>query len=155
MKCLRKTVLSMALLLQKNNGKIPCTEVERGAVKMPISSVDEGGLRLYHSHTNDTPHSATDLKQLLNEKVEEVGVVTRNGDGFTVSVGDGWIPTKEEFEDTVKRIADEVNRDLLDDSNFFELKIEERNYVAIREQTYRICREFKWELQGGSLYGPQ
>lgn len=139
------------VIIKKNGEKQLCHSNNANAVEMPISSIDEKGLKLYHSHTNDTPHSITDLSRLLEEKVDEVGVATRSGDAFTVSVGNGWIPSEDEFRSIVKKIAQEVDRDILLEPGFLDLSIEERNYVAIREQTYRVCREFKWELCGGPL----
>ncbi len=139
------------LIIRKNGEKQFCHSNNANAVEIPISSIDEKGLKLYHSHTNDTPHSIADLSRLLEEKVDEVGVVTRNGDAFTVSVGNGWVPSEDEFRSTVKKIAQEVDRDIMLEPGFFDLSIEERNYVAIREQTFRVCREFEWELCGGPL----
>ena len=139
-----------AIIIKKGNVKYYNSN-NANAVKMPTSEIDGTELKLYHSHTNDTPQSAADFLRLLEDKVDEVGVITRNGDAFIASVGNGWIPTEEEFEEIVKRISREVDNELIMSQNFFELTPQERNYVAIREQAYRICREFEWELHGGQL----
>lgn len=66
-------------------------------------------------------------------------------------VGDGEMPSLDVFDSVVTDIANTVNRDLIQDPNFFEWSIEERNYMAIREQAYRIAREFGWTLEGGRI----
>ena len=48
-------------------------------------------------------------------------------------------------------ISEQVNRDMIDDPDFFDWSIEERNYMAIREQAYRIARYYGWTLEGGRI----
>lgn len=129
------------------------TSSEPDKVLIDLSQVDGSGLSIYHSHTNATPLSSDDFRFLCNPRVDAVGNVARNGDVFVVRVGDGFRPTREDFDAVVARIRSEVDRDMLDDPDFWDWSIEERNYAAIREQAFRIAREFKWTLEGGSLNG--
>lgn len=110
-----------------------------------------GSVEVYHSHTNVTPPSAKDFAILLNPKVEKFGNIAYNSDAFIVSVGGGWIPSVEEYNEAVKDIAREVNRDMINDPDFMSWTIPERNYAAIREQAYRIARYFGWTIEGGKI----
>ncbi len=127
------------------------TSNDKNGVHMPLTGIEENGLKLYHNHTNDTPPSAEDFKKLINHQVDEVGVVTRNGDVFKISVGGGWVPSTSEFDDIVVRISNEANYQIIDQPEFSSWTLEERNYMAIREQAYRISREFEWKIEGGKL----
>jgi SPP1 gp7 family putative phage head morphogenesis protein len=122
-------------------------------VQIDLSQVDGSGLAIYHSHTNVTPLSADDFGFLCNPRVDAIGNVARNGDVFVARIGDGIRPTRDDFDAAVDRIRTEVDHDLLDDPDFWDWSFEERNYAAIREQAFRIAREFKWTLEGGSLNG--
>ena len=66
-------------------------------------------------------------------------------------IGDGEKPSIEVFDSVVVDIAREVNRDIMSDPDFFNWSISERNFMAIREQAYRISREFGWTLEGGRI----
>ncbi|MDR0249509.1 MAG: hypothetical protein LBI44_07670 [Oscillospiraceae bacterium] len=126
-------------------------------VKIPESVADTvnndnvKSVHLLHSHTNDTPHSMTDLEKLLVDKVDRISVIAHNGDTFSVYVGHGWIPTREEYRQAAKEISNEVDRDAHNIPEFTEWSVDERNYAGIREQAYRIVRHFKWTMEGGSL----
>ena len=138
-------------IILQNGNVIECHSNSPDGVQMPISDIDEIGIKMYHSHTNDTPQSSMDLSKLLIGKVDEVGVVTNNRDVFIARIGDGWVPTAEEFGEFVKTVAREIDSELPFMPGFNELSLEERNYIAIREQAYRICREYGWSLDGGKL----
>lgn len=118
-------------------------------VNIKITEDDGYNLTLLHSHTNETPLSRADFKYLCNEQVDHVGNIAINGDTYVVSVGNGWRPTLEEFEEEVEWIADEVDRDIMEMPEYDSWTIEERNYMAIREQAYRIARHYEWDLMGG------
>lgn len=122
------------------------------AVKIPLDGLGNG-LTVLHSHTNATPPSPTDFRRLLDERVEKIGVIGYNGDVFMAYIGDGIVPDLDEFDSVVKDIAKEVNISLIDDPNYFEWSIPERNYMAIREQAYRIARHFEWTMEGGRIDG--
>ena len=51
----------------------------------------------------------------------------------------------------VGEIAKAVNHDIIQNPNFFDWSIPERNYMAAREQAYRIALAFRWTLEGGRL----
>lgn len=106
---------------------------------------------LLHSHTNATPPSAKDFKCLIEHDIDKIGVIGYNGDAYMAYIGDGERPSIEVFDSVVVDIAREVNRDMMSDPDFFNWSISERNYMAIREQAYRISREFGWTLEGGRI----
>ena len=116
-----------------------------------INSAIEKSVHLFHSHTNITPHSTVDFEWLLNKNIDRVSVISYNKDVFSVWVGDGWIPTKNEFEDITLSIKGKTRIDVLNLPEFDDLTIGERNNAAIREQAFQIARHFKWTMEGGSL----
>ena len=109
------------------------------------------GLTLLHSHTNATPFSIADFRMLLNEKVDRIGVVGYNGDAFVAYIGYGDRPMLEEFEEAARKIRREVDLEIPNYTNFYDWTLAERNYMAIREQAFRIARYFGWTLEGGRL----
>ncbi len=116
-----------------------------------IDAAANRSVHLLHSHTNETLPSATDFRKLLDEKIDKVSIIAYNKDIYSASIGNGWIPTRQEFDVAVKRIAKEVDDDIFSYPGFNEWTIAERNYVGIREQAYRIARHFEWTLEGGAL----
>lgn len=120
--------------------------------KIEIRFVGDGtGVTVLHSHTNATPPSAADFRWLIEHKVDKIGVVGYNGDAYMAYIGGGEIPSLDVFDSVVADISKTVNRDIINDPNFFEWSIEERNYMAIREQAYRTALEFGWTLEGGRI----
>ena len=100
---------------------------------------------------NVTPPSKEDLLWLTNENVDEIGVIASNGDVFIVRRGDGDIISAREFLEISSQIDAEVNLELMNDPDFINWTIQERNYMGIREQFFRIARYFKWHIAGGRL----
>ena len=135
-----------------NPGDIITSEDPNG-VKVEITEEDGFGLSLLHSHTNETPLSRKDFRYFCNDQVDYVENIAINGDIFLASVGNGWRPTLEEFDRIVSQIAKEVDFDVMQMPEYGSWSPKERNYVAIREQTYRIARYFEWDLMGGNIYG--
>lgn len=86
--------------------------ITSGAVGWVKTGENPPGTTLLHSHTNDTPFSAVDLRHLLNPNVEKIGVVSYNGDAWMAYVGGGWVPTVEEFDTALKSINSEIDRDV-------------------------------------------
>ena len=68
-------------------------------------------------------------------------------------IGDGDFPSIDELQSVARDIAREVDADMLDNPEFFDWSYEERNYMCIREQAYRIARYFNWTLEGGRING--
>jgi len=132
------------------NGNIGtlCTSGLPDAVAFSLDDYSEG-LTVLHSHTNTTTFSVQDFVMLFNPKVEKVGVVGHNGDVYLAYVGNGWLPSLDEFEADVNRIRQEANITIMEDPDFFSWSIEERNYMAIKEQAYRIARNYGWIIEGG------
>lgn len=120
------------------------------AVQIDISKFGNG-LTILHSHTNATMFSITDFKMLLKEQVSKIGVMGSNGDTYVCYIGYGERPSIAEFDVIVRELANDANRTIMDDPNFFNWTIEERNYMGIKEQAFRIAREFNWIIEGGRI----
>lgn len=140
-----------AQVLYEDHDSAPFTSGYPDRVRIKLDEIEGDNLRLLHSHTNVTPLSREDFSYLCNERVLEVGNVAINGDAFVARVGDGWRPTPAEFERDTDQIAKDVNLDMSRDPDFESWSIPERNYMAIREQAYRIAIRYEWELMGGSI----
>ncbi len=130
--------------------EIYTSELE-GKVEVPKEFLDKNNqnVKIYHNHTNCTTPSGGDLEKLTYENVSEIGVITANGDIYTVSIGDGEHPLPEEFRMIEKQIQNEIDTAMVDYPDFWEWSIPQRNYMAIREKTYRIVRHFGWTMKGG------
>jgi hypothetical protein len=136
------------------NGKTvgkPFTSNESGRLEFSLNDYKGGDLEIYHSHTNITPLSAKDFSFLLNKNVAKIGNIAYNNDVFIASVGNGWVPTVDEFNETVQNISDEVDEQFLFSEEYEAYTPAERAYMAIREQSFRIARHFKWTMEGGSI----
>lgn len=121
-------------------------------VEIDFSSVTKNDhVKVFHSHTDDSPFSRKDFRLLLRPQVDEIGVVTANGDIFSTSIGSGYRPTIDEFEEIVDRIYSEVNNEIVLTEEFADSTIEERNYLATRETAYRIARHFGFTYRGGAM----
>ena len=129
----------------------PFTSNETGRVQVPEEYSNAEHVKLYHSHTNSTPPSRDDLRWLTRENVDEIGVTALNGDVFIVSRGDGELVSAEVFDQESARISKNVNLELMEYDDFFEWPMPQRNYMAIREQFFQICREFGWTMKGGKI----
>ena len=127
------------------------TSDDPNGVQIPEDVLTAPGLHLYHAHTNVTPLSASDFRLLTRENVESVTVITSDQSVFVASIGNGWRPTPEEFDEAVRVIGAETDQALMDVPSFFSWSLAERNYAAIRERAYRIARFFEWRLEGGKL----
>ncbi len=128
------------------------TSNEHNSVRLPIDeAIKTGNVRIYHSHTNDTPLSSEDLFKLTEEKVESVAVTTANGDVFIVKRGNGYIPSKTEFDEFEKEAYNTSMEYAMNYPDFREMSSSEANYVAIREQFGLIVRHFEWSAEGGKL----
>lgn len=123
-----------------------CVEVSAWKDKINID-----GLTIFHSHTNKTPLSGGDFSQFCDTRVNKIGNIAANGDTYVVEIGDGYRPTKDEFIEVLKEIVAEVDQDIA--KMYYEqgLTIGETNYMAIKEQGYRIARAFGWTYMGGRI----
>ena len=128
----------------------PVTSNLPDAVKISLDGFGKG-LTVLHSHTNATPPSAADFQRLLNGQVDKIGVIGYNGDAYMAYIGFGETPSLDDFVATAQEISRQVDLDLLDDPDFFDWTIAERNYMGIREQAFRIARHYGWTLEGGRI----
>ncbi len=137
--------------------------IQAGETGELITSNDANGVRfdksklkpgshLLHSHTNGSPLSIQDLSLLLDERVESIGNISYNGDVFRVSAGYGVRPTVEEYMSIKEEVSRQATTDIMEHPDFYDWTIEERNYMAIREQMYLLARRFGWTIEGGRLF---
>ena len=128
----------------------PVTSNLPNAVKIPTNSHGHG-LSLLHSHTNSTPPSIKDFQRLLEEGVDKIGVVCYNKDVYLAYIGNGERPSLEDFLATAESISKSVDFEIMEHPDFFYWTVEERNYMAIREQAFRIAQHYGWTLEGGRI----
>ena len=128
----------------------PFTSSMPNAVQIPLEG-HGGNLTVLHSHTNATPFSVTDFQKLLDKRIDKIGVIGYNADAYIAYVGDGEIPTLEDFKEATGKISKEANNAVMDRPEFFDWSIEERNYMAIREQAYMIAQHYGWTIKGGRI----
>lgn len=122
------------------------------AVFLPQSSLPCGGqISLFHSHSNSAPPSVADLRYFCAKNVDKICAVAYNGDIFLVEFGDGERPDAAEFEAVCQQIDYDVNVEIMFDASAPDWTEDERNYRAMRESFFRICRHFKWTMRGGRL----
>ena len=139
-------------VIKLSNGTINrLTSCLSAKVEITISSDDGSGIQIFHSHTNVTPLSGGDFRFLCNEQVDAVGNIAINGDTCICRIGNGIRPTEDEFNEDKKRIAKEVDSDMLEMAIEHNWTPEETTYMAIKEQAFRIARHYEWELEGGRL----
>jgi len=132
----------------KYDGVLPPDDVLELIESSPPKSVTE-----FHTHTNLTPFSRKDYTYLLKKSIDKIVIIVYNGDTYVAKVENGHVPTKSEYDDKVRQIRNEVIRDIKEESYSQNWTLDEYEYMIIREQAYRIARAFKWELQGGNIYG--
>ena len=135
-----------------SGGNIPCESNKESSVLMRTDNIDEYGLKLYHGHTNDTPPSEKDLFRFVSdEKVDEIGVLTRNGDIFTVTLGDGYIPSEAEFQRVATDAATFARRYVVDNYDLSKLSEKEVEYLFIRTKNIEIIQQLGWRIEGGKI----
>lgn len=125
------------------------TDRFEGQVGFDLNELGGANYTLLHSHTNQTPLSRADIAMLCREKISSIAVVASNGDIYVVRRNNNNIPTKSEFDAVVKWIEEDVDHAMLE---LYE-SAAERNYAAIKETMFRICRHFKWRMEGGKIDG--
>lgn len=108
-------------------------------------------VRLFHSHTIETPLSPSDLTFLIAPGIDEVCVITKNRSVFRVLVNGGIKPDEREYIEQTEGLDDIVNFEIMDHPGFIDWDIDFRNYMATMEQLFRTVRLFKWRLEGGRI----
>ena len=138
----------------KNRKTIIRTSNEHGRVLLNDSLINENAVKLFHSHSSDSPFSLPDIKQLLfRQIVDEIGVVCKNKDVFLLSVGNGYLPEYEDFVRFVKDIKQDILNTVSQIEGFDKMSMVERQYMFIKERLFRIVREYGWTYKGGKLDG--
>lgn len=131
----------------------PHTDDTFDGVKIEYNKIDGDNLRVYHAHTNVTPFSSQDFYHLTNPRVDEIGVISANGDTYIARIGYGYRPTYDELE----KLLYDWDKNLVIDNfikeypDYYEWSPEERFYMFSKERTYQLCRYYKWEIEGGNI----
>lgn len=110
-----------------------------------------GKTKLFHNHTSVSPLSNQDLKLLTREEIDEIGVICNNGDAYIVRIAGGIKPSEVEFESYSRDLDIEIDNDLMNQNYFYDLSLNERNYLFFKEKAYRISRHFEWIIEGGDI----
>lgn len=147
----KKTGKEYACAIIEGRKSDPFSDNYNDKVRIPAEYLQKEGVKLYHSHTNTTPPSRDDLKFLTNPCVEEIGVITIEGDIYTISRGNGELISDEEFMKETEIIAYQADFELIGHAEFYDWTVTQRNYMGIREQFYQICRRFGWTMRGGRI----
>lgn len=150
-----ENIFEYGRIMYENGETNIMTNHMKNMVRLPVEEIDHTNLRVYHSHTNDTPPSSQDFFPLTLLKVSQIGVIARNGDIWIVKPGSGYRPSVNELKDTIHLIKEEVDTNTILSMNSIGFTTGELNYISIRECFFRISREFKWDVYGGSIYEMQ
>ncbi len=138
----------------KNRKTIIRTSNEHGRVLLNDSLINENAVKLFHSHSSDSPFSLPDIKQLLfRQIVDEIGVACKNKDVFLLSAGNGYLPEYEDFVRFAKDIKQDILNTVSQIEGFDKMSMVERQYMFIKERLFRIVREYGWTYKGGKLDG--
>ena len=120
-------------------------------VCIPEEIKDVRSLRLFHSHTIDSPLSPNDLSLLTIPSANEVCVITTNRKVYRVLINGGIKPNYAEYIESTEGLDDEVNFDIMALPDFEKWDFPTRNHMAKMEQMFRTVRLFKWRLEGGRI----
>ena len=120
-------------------------------VHIPSEIRGTGKLRIFHSHTIETPLSPSDLALLAQPDIDDVCVITKDRSVFRVTVNGGIKPDASEYLDATDGLDAEVNFMIMDHPCFWEWDYTVRNYMAVKEQMVQTARLFKWKLEGGRI----
>ena len=120
-------------------------------VHIPDELRETGNVRLFHSHTIETPLSPSDLVFLSWPSVDDICVITKERSVFRVLVNGGIKPDTGEYIEMTDGLDDEVNFEIMGHPCFEDWDYDVRNYMATKEQMIRTARLFKWRLEGGRI----
>ena len=120
-------------------------------VRIPSEIGYSGDVRIFHSHTIETPLSPNDLMFLVTPCINEVCVITKERSIFRVLVNGGIKPDLDEYTEKTDGLDAEVNFDIMEHPCFWSWDMAMRNYMATKEQMFRTVRLFKWRLEGGRI----
>lgn len=125
------------------------TSHDANAVQIPAHIMEQSGVCLYHSHTNDTLLSSRDYSLLLKSNVEKIAVITPSKFVVIASLNGGLLPDYDEYYSVAGSIRAETNFEMIQNPDFYNFSATQRLEYAINEQSYKIARYFKWKLEGG------
>ena len=157
-KCVFMTLYNLSLksgweyiaYVYENDTAIFQTDKIQNKVSVNNELIKEG-VKLYHSHTSDSPISVVDLNQLYKEEVVSIGVVCKNKEIYKISIKDGYLPEMRELMEFTKNIKIDVYNTILQLETFGELTESEIIYMFYKERLFRVIREYGWTYEGGAL----
>lgn len=126
--------------------------VEHDKVMIPKEISDKEHIRIYHSHTDISPMSRTDMLKMYIKNVEKIGCVSINGDIFEIEISNGYKPNNYyEFDRNISKIYNEIGSEIVmnPDNGMTD---SENSYYLIRETMYRVSRYYKWTIKGGNIH---
>ena len=88
---------------------------------------------------------------LTRDLIDEIGVITYNNDVYTVSIGDGYRPSIDEYWEYADELRKAVDQDILEWPDSEMWTPEQRIYMATREQFYRTCIHYGWTMRGSRI----
>ncbi len=127
------------------------TSKNANRIDIPEAAYNEKGICLYHSHTNATHFSDKDYSWLLRDNVKRIVVITSEKFVLSAEINDGVIPSFDEYQAFVLPLKSEIDFYMIEMPDFDAWSEEQRFLESSYEEAFRIARNFKWRLEGGTL----
>lgn len=124
-----------------------CSSNEYSKVAIPININEKENIKIYHSHTDISALSSTDLLKLCNENVELISNITCNGYVYVIRPDSSYRPTEEEMKVKIYNIKTEIGQEIMYDI----INPSEKDYIRILETMFRVARFYKWIMEGGKI----
>lgn len=116
-----------------------------------LTKQKEHSVVTWHYHPYDSPPSSQDLSHLLYNQLLSEGIIGENGNVYKESIGEGILPSPEDFDKTVNEIVFEFTKNNLYKLSLDEWTIDNYNYYLSREIAYRVTNTYEWLYEGGKL----
>lgn len=127
------------------------TSYEKNRIVIPAEAYNEKDICLYHSHTNATYFSDRDYYLLLDGSVKRIVLITSESYVLTAEINGGDVPTPDEYWKFVSGLKSEVDLYMIEKPGFYDWSEKQRFLEAAHEEAFRIARNYKWRLEGGTL----
>ena len=127
-----------------------CSNQLYGKVKIPNDVIGKKHIRIYHSHTDVSAMSMADMIKLTDANVDAVVLINKAYYVYVIEAVDSHRPAINEFTILYNQVNNEVINDLID-NEYGKITMSELNYMYVQEIMYRICRHYKWKIQGGKI----
>lgn len=116
-------------------------------MQIPNDALNKEHLKIYHSHTDISPLSRTDMMKMHMKNVDKIGCITINGDIFEIEISDGNRSDFDEFDTTINKICNEIGSEIVMNPDL-EMTEAENSYYLIRETMFRVSRHYDWTIKG-------